>query len=221
MTVVAKNNSEEDYICPHCNQPLTHCNTPPFHVGDGLGWGADTFYICLNDDCSLFVRGWDYIETQYGHVGSYRYMRIAGSKEATPMFVGSPDAFKGCIIDSESQQEDDERFKQEKAAVKALDTCVTERNLAPILHLLLDEASTLGARERACDLLVEMNDLGVIDPIRNHTFRNTSIEQRVNLAIAKILHASHKKECPFCLEIIKAHAVVCKHCGRELKAIPT
>lgn len=26
------------------------------------------------------------------------------------------------------------------------------------------------------------------------------------------------KQCPFCAEVIKAEAIICKHCGRELTA---
>jgi hypothetical protein len=32
---------------------------------------------------------------------------------------------------------------------------------------------------------------------------------------------SDEKECPFCAEVIKAKAVVCKHCGRDLILSPT
>jgi hypothetical protein len=28
-------------------------------------------------------------------------------------------------------------------------------------------------------------------------------------------HATETKKCPFCAEVVKREAVVCKHCGRE------
>ena len=86
---------EENHHCPHCSGNLTLCNAPSVHVGDGLGWGSEYLFICLNDNCPLFVRGWDYIENQYGHVGSYRHMEIPNSKESYNMMVVGRDAFTG------------------------------------------------------------------------------------------------------------------------------
>ena len=84
---------EEKHYCPHCSGDLVLCHAPPVHVGDGLGWGSEYLFICLNDLCPLFIRGWDYIESQYGHVGSYRYMEMPNSKESYTMMVVSKDAF--------------------------------------------------------------------------------------------------------------------------------
>ena len=131
------------------------------------------------------------------------------------MMVGSRDAFKGCVIDPESIRLQDERYAQEKDAVNKLDSCVTEKNLEPVLFLLLDEAADRKNRERAADLLIELNDLTSIDPLRNHSFRDDALAHQVNLAINKILKANYKKECPDCAEIIKAQAKKCFHCGKE------
>jgi hypothetical protein len=41
----------------------------------------------------------------------------------------------------------------------------------------------------------------------------------VDEAIAKI-HARHfTRECPFCAEIIKQRAKVCKHCGKDVAGV--
>lgn len=34
----------------------------------------------------------------------------------------------------------------------------------------------------------------------------------------KALSAGDLKKCPFCAELVKAEAIVCKHCGRDLPA---
>ena len=81
--------------------------------------------------------------------------------------------------------------------------------------MLLDEAADRKNRERAADLLVELNDLSCIDPIRNHEFRDNNLAQKVNLSIKKLLEANFKKECPDCSEIIKAQSKKCQHCGKE------
>ena len=131
------------------------------------------------------------------------------------MMVGSKDAFKGCIIDPESIKLQDERYARETEAVAKLDTCVAEKNLEPVLYLLLDEGADRKNRERAADMLGDLNDLSCVDPLRNHTFRDDNLAHRINMAIKQILKANFKKECPDCAEIIKAQARKCQHCGKE------
>lgn len=208
---------EEKHVCPHCNSELTLCHAPPVHVGDGLGWGCEYLFICLNDECKLFVNGWQYIENQYGHVGSYRYMEIPGSKETYNMMVAGKGAFTGSIVDVEAIKQQNERYQEELKAIAALDTCIEENNLDPVLFLLLDEAANIDDRKKAASFLAPLNNLDCIEPLRNHSFRNTSLEQEVNMIISALLSKNFLKECPFCAELIKARATVCKHCQKELQ----
>ena len=208
--------AKEEHYCPHCETKLSCCQCPPFHVGDGLGWGCEVMFVCLNDDCTPFVNGWKHCDEQYGHFASYRYALLPGEEKGTSIMVGSKDAFTGSIIDPDAEPVANERYQKEKEALTQLDSCVAEKNLAPVLTLLLDEHAGLEARQRACDLLVELNDLSCIDPIRNHEFRHTEFEQQANLAIIQILKANFSKECPHCTEIVKAKAKVCKHCNGKL-----
>ncbi len=203
-------------VCPHCRTELSCCEAPPFHIGDGLGWGSEVLYICLNDDCPMFVNGWKQIEIQYGHNSSYRYMQLPGSGEANAMMVGSSDAFKGSVIDLATVDEQNARYQKEKQAVAELDTCVEKADLTPVLTLILDEAAGLSNRKRAISLLTSLNDLSCVDPIRNHTFRDTSLASACQVVIKELLEKNYKKECPFCMEIIKAQAVVCRFCQRDV-----
>ncbi len=203
-------------VCPHCQQDLSCCEAPPFHIGDGLGWGSEVLYICLNDSCSLFVNGWAQIEEKYGHSSSYRYMQLPGSKEANLMMVGSEDAFKGSVIDLQRVEAQNVRYQVEKKALAALDTVVAERNLEPVLRLILDEAAGIEGRKKAIGLLAPINDLSCIDPIRNHKFRDTSLESECMVAIKQLLKANYKKECPYCFELIKSQAKICMFCKKEL-----
>lgn len=206
---------EDIPICPHCDQKLSCCEAPPVHIGDGLGWGSEVLYICLNDYCSLFLNGWAQIEEKYGHHASYRFMRLPDSNEANLMMVGNADAFKASIIDPQAVMQQNERYQAEKAALKALDDCVEEKNLEPVLHLILDEAASIDGRKRAAGYLAAINNLDCVDPIRNHTFRDTSLESDCNMAISKLLQQNYKKECPYCMEIIKSTATLCRHCKQE------
>ena len=207
---------EEEHICPHCKQKLECCEAPQFHVGDGLGWGSDVLFICLNDDCSLFKNGWKRIEEQYGHRSSYRYMELPGSKEGNVMMVGNAMAFKGSVIDPEAILQQNTRYNKEKEATEALDSCVAKKDLGPVLTLILDEAANREQRKKAISLLLPLNDLACIDPLRNHTFRDTSFEQDINMVISQLLQNNFKKECPYCSEIIKAQAAKCMHCKADM-----
>ncbi len=132
---------DEVKICPHCKQSCPCCEAPPIHVGDGLGWGSDILFICLNDRCPLFLNGWDKIEKQFGHHASYRYMELPGSPEGNYMMVGNADAFKACIINREELKNQNARYRQEKEATEKLESCVADNNLEPVLTLLLDEGA--------------------------------------------------------------------------------
>jgi hypothetical protein len=207
---------KEVHICPHCKTQMSCCEAPPIHIGDGLGWGSEVMFICLNDDCTLFIKGWEYVDRQYGHVASYRYMELPGSKESNVMMVGSEDAFKSSIIDPEALKAQNQRYQKEKEAFKALDEALITKDLEPVLFLVLDEAADRQHRQRALEVMGKIADLSVIDPVRNHKFRDASIEQDVNMVLAQILRDNFKKECPHCLEIIKTQALKCKHCHSEL-----
>jgi len=207
---------DEVKICPHCKQQMSCCDAPPIHVGDGLGWGSEVLFVCLNDECPLFINGWEKIAQQYGHNASYRYMELPGSTESNVMMVGTAEAYKGFVVDKEALLSQNKRYQKEKVALQQLDTCVEEKNLEPVLVLLLDEAANIDDRKRAVECLTSLNDLAAIDPLRNHKFRSTDLEQLVNIAIRSILEANYKKECPHCMEIIKAQAKKCMHCKEDL-----
>ncbi len=207
---------EEKHTCPHCKEDLKLCHAPPVHVGDGLGWGSEFLFICLNDECSLFKKGWQHIEDQYGHSGSYRYMEIPGSVETYNMMVAGSAAFKGSEVDIEAIKKQNARYQQQKDAIDGLDTCVEKKDLQSVLSVLLNENIKLENRKKAASLIVPLNDINCIDPIRNFNFKDSFLEQDVNLALSQLLANNFLKECPYCTELIKSRAIVCKHCNKEL-----
>lgn len=207
---------EEEHACPHCQTKLTLCHAPPIHVGDGLGWGAEYLFICLNDECRLFVNGWKNIENNYGHVGSYRHMKLPDSDETYTMMVAGKAAFTGSIVDPDQIKKENERYRKEKETIAKLDTCVEEKNLEPALYLLLDDHISTVVKKKAIEKLVQLNDIDCIEPLRSHAFKDTHLEQDVNMAIAAIMKSHFVRECPYCAELVKARAALCKHCGKEL-----
>ncbi len=207
---------DEVHSCPHCNQKMSCCEAPPVHVGDGLGWGSEVLFICLNDHCSLFLNGWEAVELTYGHRASFRYMELPDSKEGNVMMVGNSDAFKASVIDPKELKRQNARYKLEKKAVEDLATCVEKKDLSPVLQLILDEGADISSRKKAAELLLELNDLECIDPIRNHTFRDTSLEMACNQMLELLLKKNFKKECPTCGNLVKMQAKKCMHCKEDL-----
>ena len=67
-------------------------------------------------------------------------MELPGSTESNVMMVGTAEAYKGFVVDKEALLSQNKRYQKEKVALQQLDTCVEEKNLEPVLVLLLDEA---------------------------------------------------------------------------------
>ncbi|MGN7614404.1 hypothetical protein ACQZV8_20230 [Magnetococcales bacterium HHB-1] len=83
--------------CPHCNQVLKKWTTSPFNYSDGLGFGAETLYVCFNDECPLYKKAWNTMYENYGRVGSMRYWFNPQDGDEGVLPVGNADAMKGDI----------------------------------------------------------------------------------------------------------------------------
>ena len=201
--------------CPHCQQPLSKWATPSFNFADGLGWGTDYLFVCFNDDCNFYIMGWEQMMTKYGHPYSYRYMEFPDSKQSGAIPVGSKVAAKGNIIDEEEERLMEEREAARLACI-AFNNSIREQDKKGILNLLFDESISQEVRINCADYIGNHFELDMIDPLRDNTFQDTVVATKVNQAIEKIHSRSYTRECPYCAEIIKIRAKICKHCQREL-----
>lgn len=199
--------------CPHCGQKMLTWEVPPYSFSDGLGWGTTFLYVCFNDECPFLVDGWERMMTYYGQKASYRAMCNPDTMEMGAVPVFSREALKGGIYD-----EKEERAKEEaeKKSEEALEDYAKDRNVDAVLAMLIDERAVARLRIRAAELLAQIGDLKAVEPIRNHHFLTSKIEEKASAAVEQIHKANYTRECPFCAEIIKARAAVCKHCGKEL-----
>jgi hypothetical protein len=74
-------------------------------------------------------------------------------------------------------------------------------------------------RIKAAEMIGDTGELEAIEPIRNVNFGNNILQEKVDVAISNIHKRFYTRECPFCAEIIKKRAKVCKHCQKEVAGL--
>lgn len=80
--------------CPYCNQKLKKWLCPP-----DSSWGVEYQFVCFNDECQYYIRGWDWMRKNFNQNVSYRYRFNPFNGEYGPLPVWSKDAFKNSIIE--------------------------------------------------------------------------------------------------------------------------
>jgi hypothetical protein len=83
--------------CPHCGAPLT-----PLELPEALFEHAHDL-ACFNDDCPYYVRGWAWMEQQYGVKASYRHRIDGQTGQASPIVVRSLRPPRGPGLSGEAQ----------------------------------------------------------------------------------------------------------------------
>ncbi len=68
--------------CPPCRKRMDKFDSRH------LEWGTPFLWVCMNDECSFFVRGWKHMLENYGQLTSYRHMVTpdTGAVGALPAF---------------------------------------------------------------------------------------------------------------------------------------
>ena len=79
--------------CKYCGAELDKVLIPP-----ESDWGVEYFFVCMNDDCSYFVRGWDWMKEQYKVHASYRYKLDPESNQEGPIPVKSIEDMKSWVV---------------------------------------------------------------------------------------------------------------------------
>ena len=65
---------------------------------EGASWSGQFQYVCFNDDCPYYIRGWKWMREQYNVAGSYRHRLDPETGQSGPLPVWSAEDFRGNII---------------------------------------------------------------------------------------------------------------------------
>jgi hypothetical protein len=84
------------------------------------------------------------------------------------------------------------------------------------MRLLLDANEPGRVRAKAAEMIGDIGTLEAIEPLKSSKFSNQIIQKKVDESVKKIHERHFTRECPFCAEIIKKRAKICKHCNREV-----
>ncbi len=152
----------------------------------------------------------------YGQEMGYRYMLHPDSGESSSLPCGSKEAMKGDIIDEIREAQEAQELEARKKAFQSLTDYYIAKDIDSILRVLTDEDGFGSVRLKAAQHLGELGDPRSIEPLANYKFTNEVIQKQVDESIQKIHKKNFTMECPYCAEIIKIRAKVCKHCGKEL-----
>ena len=82
----------ERAACPHCGARLVRMALPD------VVYDHEYDLVCFNDECSYYVRGWAWMEQQFGVKTSYRYRIDSRTGHASPVAVWSPTAMRNKIL---------------------------------------------------------------------------------------------------------------------------
>jgi len=87
-------NQQETPKCPHCEVKMKKWKTPADST-----WGTAFQWVCFNDECLYFVRGWDHIMETQKVTASYRHRLNPETGTSGPLPVWTYNAHKDRIIE--------------------------------------------------------------------------------------------------------------------------
>jgi SAM-dependent methyltransferase len=92
-----KNEIKHTLRCPHCGAKLKKWLVPdnPF----ACTWDNEFMYICFNNTCPYYVRGWDHMNREGIGGNSYRLMYNPEKDCVMPIPVPSPRALRDGIVE--------------------------------------------------------------------------------------------------------------------------
>jgi SAM-dependent methyltransferase len=95
-----RNEEEADQLrCPYCDDRLKKYEVPHSVYEIDYWYEADYLYICFNDSCPYFERGWEWMWSQMRRNVSYRHMYNPTTRKSGPIPVPTNYALRDGIVD--------------------------------------------------------------------------------------------------------------------------
>jgi ribosomal protein L37AE/L43A len=214
--VLEKILKQEKPKCPYCGKEMMIWEVPPFSFSDGLGWGTPYLFICFNDECPLYVQGWEDLEENYAQHASVRCLNYPGTQQFEFIPVFSPQGGTGQIIDEQVLAEQEIIKEKTKLGFSVLADAYVAKDSVTVVRMLLDATEPERVRLKAAEMIGDIGELEAIEPLKSTKFGNEIIQKKVDESVQKIHERYFTRECPFCAEIIKKRAKICKHCGQDV-----
>ena len=203
-------------LCPHCNQEMQLWEVPPINFSDGLGWGEPFLFLCFNDECPLFVQGWEDLEENFAQRASMRCLNYPGTNQFECMPVFSSMGGTGQIVDEGVLAEQEILKENIKRGFSILADCYSNKDGVTAMRLLSDATEPIRVRIKAAEMIGDIGEAEAVEPLRCMKASNDLLQKTIDEAVAKIHERFYTRECPFCAEIIKKRAKICKHCGKDV-----
>jgi hypothetical protein len=182
----------------------------------GSGWGTPYLFVCANDTCPLFVKGWEEMKEHYGRTCSCRCISFLGSRGAETMMVFSSSDCNDGLLDEKAIEADKLRGTKEDPEVQQLMEHFQQNDYGALEAGLFDETSYWKVRRKAAQLIGDLGRLQSLEPLQSTRFADTRIAEAVRVAIQKIHAINDTLECPHCAEYTSSEGNTCRHCGRPL-----
>jgi len=172
--------------------------------------------MCFNDNCTLYEKGWDNLRENYAHNASYRCINFPGTDTFEVIPVFSQVGGLAQKIDENVLAEQEILKENIKRGFSILTDCYLNKDGVTVLRILLDATEPMRVRVKAAEMLGDIGELEAIEPVKNLKFGNQVLQKAVNDGIKTIHERFFTRECPFCAEIIKKRAKLCKHCRQDV-----
>jgi len=82
--------------CPHCESRLKKWLVP-----DGASWDEEFFFVCFNDECPYYKKGWEWMMEQYSQNASYRFTINPTTGASSMIPVWSDTATREMIVEDD------------------------------------------------------------------------------------------------------------------------
>jgi len=89
-------NQQPPPTCPHCGAEMKKWKTPQAST-----WSSPFHWVCFNDECPYFIRGWDWMMESQKIKASYRHSVNPETGASGPLPVWSYEAHKNQVIDED------------------------------------------------------------------------------------------------------------------------